>query len=570
MVEPTRIVEVNERVRDFTAALRQAGADDIAKRIDGYAAGFVDGTQVRRSIDAIKQQLAYFRAAPHELPNLPIVLIAANRLEDVCKDALRAGMIAPARPSLRAVAKRKLSVVTTTLTAAAVMLLLPLLLIVLGIDINDLPGRRALPPMRLFQGDELTAQVNVLVESAEPAATSGVEFYVLGHCARDLPEGASCRALGPRAIGGETLESYEVLLDGQAYGLIVAFAEARVLGAVGSGRVLIAANSDTPIGHYELPLQAAFIGYAPERCSLWARLQKHCESAQRGPSARHPDLPVPTLVIEVQRALPGQRTEHDRDRERAEAAERKRAAERAHQIKGAMSEIKTALDDTETTMRRKRYDEARERLEKLAALFAPLDALTESGDEAELPPAEVNRLRARFEAERSELGAFRDRAFEAAYAALNRPRDPSQSDDIVLTDTARKLGITPAFLEAIYAEHGDQIEQRLARQEEAKKAAQRTAAEAVERRCGPLPTGAWREVQSYLAGLARTSRVKTHLDECFTPRLDETHCWSVVCKFDEIVEEPERLTDTITHRTWTFSLQHQRVSGHVERVVDGT
>jgi hypothetical protein len=496
-------------------------------------------------------------------------LIAANRLEDVCKDALRAGMIAPARPSLRAAAKRKLSVVTTTLSAAALLLLLPLLLITLGIDLNDLPGRRTLPPLRLFQGDELTAQVNVLVESEEPAATSGVEFYVLGHCARDLPDGASCRALGPRQIGGETLESYEVLLDGQAYGIIVAFPEARVLGAVGNGRVSISANADTPLGHYELPLQAAFIGYAPARCSVWARLSKQCEPNLHGPSARHADLPVPSLIVEVQRPLPGQQTERDRGRARAEAAERKKAEERARQIKGAMSEIAAALDQTETLMRHKRYEDARERLEKLAALFAPLDALTESGDEADLPPAEVNGLRARFEAERSELDVFRDRAFEVAYAALSRPRDAEQSDDVVLTTTARQLGISLEFLEAIYAEHGDQLEQRLTRRDEAKKAAQRMAAEAVERRCGSLPTGAWHEVQGYLASLARGARVKTHLDECFTPRLDDAHCWSVVCKFDEIIEEPERLTDTIDHRTWTFMLQRQRVVGHVERVVDG-
>ena len=273
-----------ERVRDFTLALRQAGAEDVAQRIESYAAGFIDGTQVRRSVDAIKQQLQYYRACPHELPDLPIVQIAANRLEDVCKDALRAGMIEPARPSLRAASKRKLSLVTTTLSAAGVLLLLPLLFTMLGVDLNDLFVHHALPPLRLLQGDDLSARVNVLVPS-QPAATSGTSSSTL-----PVTVHATCPTvpvprslLGPRAFG--ILPSYEVMMDGQAYGVFVAFSEPRMLGAVGTGRVLVAASTDTPEGHYALPLQAAFLGYAPEQCGLLARLQRQCEPAQRSSRA---------------------------------------------------------------------------------------------------------------------------------------------------------------------------------------------------------------------------------------------------------------------------------------------
>jgi hypothetical protein len=568
VVEPTRIAEVKERVRDFTLALRQAGAEDVAQRIEGYAAGFIDGTQVRRSVDAIKQQLQYYRACPHELPELPIVQIAANRLEDVCKDALRAGMIEPARPSLRAASKRKLSLVTTTLSAAGVVLLLPLLFSMFGVDLSDLFVHRTLPPLRLLQGDDLSASVNVLVPTQQPAATSGVEFYVAGHCPRDMPDGASCRPVGPRAFGSEVLPGYEVMMDGQAYGVFVAFSEPRMLGAVGTGRVLVAASADTPEGRYALPLQAAFLGYAPEHCGLLLRLRRQCEPAQRGARARHDELPVPTLIIDVQRGVPGQKTESDRRRERAEAAERLRAEQRAAAIAGAVAEIKTVLDDTQAMLRHKQYDAVRERLEKLTELFAPLDALAVTGSEAELPPAEVTGLRARFEAQRSELGSFGDRAFDVCYAALNRPRGAGQSDDAILLATAQKLGISREFMEAIYAEHADQLEQRLARAEEAKRAAQQAAAEAVEHRCGPLPTAAWREVQAYLSGLARAAGVMTRLEECFTPRLSEVRCWSVVCKFAEIVPDTDSLTDKVNRHTWTFTLQKDRVVSHVERAIE--
>jgi hypothetical protein len=439
---------------------------------------------------------------------------------------------------------------------------------VFGVDLVDLLTPRALPTQHLVQGDEGSARVNVLVESEQPAATSGVELYVSGHCARDLPDGVSCRAVGERSFGNDKLPSYEIMLEGQAYGLFVAFDDVRMLGSVGTGRVRLAATSDTPEGHYEVPLQAAFVGYAPARCSLLARLQKRCEPAQRGPRARHEDLAVSGVVVEVQHGTPGRQTTSDRQRAQAEADQLHRAEQRAAQIEQAMAEIKAVLDDTQNMLRHQRYDDARERIDKLDRLFAPLDALAVSGSEAELPPAEVTGLRARFEAQRRELNAFRDRAFDAAYAALNRPREAGEDEDAALTSAAHKLGISREFLEAIYAEHADQLEARLARKEAAKHAAEQAAADAVQRRCGTLPTTSWREVQGYLAAMSRSAQVKTRLDECFTPRLSTAHCWSVVCKFDEIAADPGRLTDTIRSHTWTFLLQKQRVVSHSERVLE--
>jgi hypothetical protein len=216
VLETTRIDEVKERVTDFSAALRAAGAPELAQRMDGYAARFVDGSEVRRSVDAIKQQLQHYRKHPDELPNLPVVLIAANRLEDACKDALRAGVIEPARPSLRAAGKRKLSVITTTLSAGTLLLLVPFLVTLGGVDLTDLGRTRSMAPLSLVQGEDASASVSVLSESLDPPATRGVEFYVAGHCPHDLPGGLSCRPAGERYFGSDKLEAYELMLDGQA------------------------------------------------------------------------------------------------------------------------------------------------------------------------------------------------------------------------------------------------------------------------------------------------------------------------------------------------------------------
>jgi hypothetical protein len=565
VLEPTRIEEVKERVREFTRALREAGAEDIAQRIDGYAAGFVDHTQVRRSIDAIKQQLQYFRAFPDELPDMPIVQIAANRLEDVCRDALRAGLIAPARPSLRAVGRRKLSVVSTTLMAAGLALLAPLVLTMFGVDLTDLGSARRLPEVTLTQGEETALSLNALVESADPAATRAVEFYVMDHCRHDLPDGTNCRPSGVRLFGSQKLPTYEVMLEGQVYGLFVAFAETRLIGAVGTGRIFVSTSGETPEGRYHLPLQAAFVGYAPEPCAPWQKLLRRCGAAERGAHLRDEDLPAPTVIVDVVPADPSKPSPSERRRVREELERRERVAERAKLIAGAVREIKAALDDTEKLRRRKQYDTVRQRLDKLALLFAPLDAAITGGDEA--LPAEVSSLRARFERERVELAAFGDKAFDAAFSALNRRGGSAKpSDDAVLADTAKKLGISRESMDAIYAEHAEQLEARLLEQEKSQKAAERAAAGALTTRCGELPKSAFREVRAYLDAMAQHARVHTRVQECFTPRIHERACWRVVCRFDELVPGP--VDDVVKSHTWTFTLQKGRVVEHTERALD--
>lgn len=592
MAESGRIQDVQERVQDFAVALRSAGATDLAQRIERYASGFVRSTEVRRSVAAIQEQLRYFRTYPDELPDLPIVQVAANRLEDVCKAALAGGLIEPAKLSLRAAGKRKLGVIMTTLAAAGLCFMLPLVLTMFGVDWGDLQKRRELAPATLSQGEQIQLSVTALEATSELAATKGIEFYVRGRCADDLGSGMHCKPAEPRELGGTIRPSYEITLDEQVYGLFVGFGDTQMLGKVGNGTVWIAATWDTPEGRYELPLQAAFLGYSPERCTLIDRARDRCTPRQVGAGAKYEDLPVPTLLIDVLKGDPSRPAERVKQKKlEDEKLRTAAAADRAAELAQNVVQIKAVLVDTQAMARKQQWEAVRERTEKLMQLFSPLDELVVGG-EGEPLPAEVAGLRARFEALRRELTAFENRAFDAAYAAT---RDAAKSSpnkrgeataalaaksvgaalpsaasgsgsDARLTAVARKLRISSAYLDAIVAEHAEQYEERIAREDAVHRARVEAAQASLLQRCGPLPTHAFNEVKSYLAAMGNAARVRTRLNDCLTPRLTEKHCWSVVCAFDELV--PGELTDTSRPRRWTFLLRNARVVDHVDRALD--
>ena len=573
VAESAGIQEVQERVRDFTAALRSAGAAETAQRIERYAHGFVRATEVRRSVAAIQEQLRYFRTYPEELPDLPIVQVAANRLEDACRVALAAGLIEPARPSLRAASKRKLGVIVTTLAGAGLVFVLPLGLTMFGVDWNDLRHTRALAPARLAQGDEVSVSVNALVAAEDPVVTKGVEFYVKDHCGENLGDGMKCRRAEPRELGGAVRPTYEITLDNQVYGLFIGFGETGLLGAVGNGMVWATATWDTPEGRYEVPLQAAFTGYSPERCGILERIQDRCETKRIGDDAKHEGLPVPTVVIDVVRGDPTKQSVAKRQKEQERKQREQEAERRATELAQNVEQIKAVLDDTGRMLRKKQWELARERTDKLTELFSPLDALVVSGAEGEPLPVEVAGLRARFEEQRRQLQTFEDRAFEAAFEATHgsagatRPAaDGGKSQDARLTEVANKLKITPAYMEVIFAAHAEQLEARLAAAEAARRAQQQATESALLKRCGPLPTRAFSEIKAFLSAMGHAAHVQTRLNECLTPRLSDKHCWAVVCRFDELV--PGQLTDTVRPQRWTFLMRDGRVTEHVERVIE--
>jgi hypothetical protein len=313
-----------------------------------------------------------------------------------------------------------------------------------------------------------------------------------------------------------------------------------------------------------VPLSAAYIGYAPERCNWYRKLTSQCTAAQRGPQVRDEDRPVPMLVVKV---VPARQNGAAVAQEESRL-QRERAEQRAAQIAGAVQEIQAVLDDTQGLLRAKRFDTVQARIDKLTSLFEPLDALAVgSGD---VLPVDVVALRARFEAQRRELNAFHDRAFEVAYNALSswKGSGPRPSDDVLLAKVAAQLAISPEHLERIYAEHAEQLEQRMQRANAAKEQAEQQAMAALLKRCGALPKSAFHEVQEYLTQLTQRAGSKLRMQECLTPRLSPKTCWSVVCDFEEITPVPDALFDRTKRLKWTFRLRSERVVGHVDHAVE--
>jgi hypothetical protein len=203
----------------------------------------------------------------------------------------------------------------------------------------------------------------------------------------------------------------------------------------------------------------------------------------------------------------------------------------------------------------------RERVDKLTQLFAPLDALVARGATAEALPPEVADQRKRFEAQAKALSIFEDKAFDQVFAVLIAPKNKERSESDLLAEVAKRNGISSEYMDAIYAEHADELEARLRKIDDEKHARARAEQQALEARCGALPTGAWREVATYLEKLGKSARVKTKLGECMTPRLSEARCWTVVCDFQEIASRGNDELDKVTPHKWTFLLQNGKVVG---------
>ena len=555
------IEEVRQRARDFIKALRAAGADDVAAAVERHVSGFVDVTTVRRSVEAIRQQLRHFRAYPEELPEQPVVHIAANRLEDACKNVLRSEVIAPARMSLRAQSKRKLHLVASTLFIAALTLGVPLALAMSGVDFTDVPKRRVLPALELPKNSVKRAYVTVLEESSDPAHTEGVELYVAGRCPARLPSGLSCRDSGERAFGSIKLPAYEVMLPDEAYGIQLAFTDTALRGAVGVGNVVVSAMPETPEGEYVVPLAAAFVGYTPARCNAILQLMSRCTAKELGPRALHADLAVASLKIRVTKEVVRSREELLNEER---LTQQRAISERVQNITATLGAVRAALDDAELQMKKKRFEASRTRLDELAGLFEPLDALVVATADDESLPDDVLQLRARFERNAKKQARFEDSAFDIVYTALSRAGAKANVDERVFARVAKKLGIGVPFLERIYAEHAEQLEQRMTRALDAEKQAEQKTHDALLRRCGPLPKTSFQEVKAFLTARARHTGTRVDLRECLTPRLTTDACWSVVCDFVEIRSRPNRVDDEVHSRRWTFELRYGRVFHHRE------
>ncbi len=556
------IDEIEERLSDLTSALREAGAPDVAQMLERRTRDFTLPTRVRRSVNAIREQLERWRLDSSELPDSPKVMLAANRLEDACRDALAAGVIVAARPTLAAQSRRKLKIVLFTLLGAGIAMAIPLLAVSAGVDFGDLVAERKLPPLSLPRGEEATVHVSVLARALLPQATRGVAFQAQGGCEQPLPREATCALTVPRLWAEGRLPTYELKLKNQAYGLLFSVAGPKLEDGIGVARLLLAATDDTPEGRYELPLRATYLGYTPQRCELLDRLQGSCPKPRTGEGERHPGLEVPSVIVDVVHGDPARRMGEKR-REQAEAEEaRRKAEERARQIAAAVSEIQAVLGQTEKLAARRRWETARDSVGKLAKLFEPLEGVVLTQTANDKVPAQVSAVRARFETLRDKLEAFENRVFEQTFAAVTAASNRRVPEDSLLQRIARRNGISADYVRDIYTSRGDEIQRRIDARAEAHMESVKRAQEALEQHCGPLPTGAWEMINRYMQQVYVEPQVEVVLGECMTPRLTERDCWEMRCTYKRKVEVAVERPKVVTSHETTFYLMHGRVTGH--------
>jgi hypothetical protein len=548
------IDEIEDRLADLTDALRESGAADVAAMLERQARDFTVQTRVRKSVNAIRAQLERWRQDPADLPDSPKVTLAANRLEDVCRDALAAGVIVAAAPTLAAQSSRKLTIVLVTLLCAGLLLLIPIILVRAGVDFNDIASERTLGPERLPRGEESNVEISVLAEASVPAAVLGVEIEPKGRCKQPLPHDAMCSEVAPRLWAK---------LRHQAYGLLFAIADVRIEGGrIGEARLVLAATDDTPEGRYAIPLSATYLGYTPQRCELVQRLFDGCPRPRTGAGEKHMGLAVPIVIVDVVAGNPARRLGEKR-RAQAEAAEARRSAEeRAGQIMEAVHEIGAVLSETEKLVARRRFEQVRERVHKLATLFEPLEGIVLGRAEPEATPVQVSEVRARFEALRDKLEAFEERVFDQTFVAVTAESNRRVPEDSLLLRIAKQSGISAAYVRDIYTDRADEIQHRLDARAQAHKDKLKLEQDARERRCGPLPNDAWQTVDRYVRVVYAEPHVEIVLGECMTPRLTERDCWEMRCDYQRKIEVAVERPRIVTKHAATFYLTHERIVRH--------
>ncbi|MDD9947372.1 MAG: hypothetical protein OXU20_40410 [Myxococcales bacterium] len=556
MEEAREIETIRERVDDLVGALRDAEADELAQRLEGYALGFTHVTEVRRSVSSIAMQLAYWRETGDELPDAAPVQIAANRLEDVCRDALKAGVIAPARLSLRAQAKRKFSVITVTLVAGILALLAPLMLVAMGFDITSLGGVDDPKAVDLPQGEEAWVDIRTVYAPERPEAITGIKFATRADCAARGRGRGSCAQTEPRLWSSGRHTTYETMLPDQAYGLLFAITEQAYASGVGTARVLVAATDDTPEGLYRIALNARFLGFS-RPCNPLMELLGYCHDNPDVQPSQEARYVTPVLV----RVVPGDpaRRLGERERLQREAQEKRRRAEaRAEEIAKVLGEIRTELKRIDRVLKKNRFEQARDRVEKLAVLFEPLDALAAAQIESAALPDGVSEVREHYDEQRAAIGHFEDDVFDAAFDVLNGPVSARKPEPVLIKQLARRFRVSRDYVREIYAGRPDQIEAQLAARAAAREADEQRRSQARRERCGSLPGDAWKLVEAYMK--RRLSRGALSLGECMTPRLSEDHCWVMTCDYREIIAEDSRRR-TLRLRA-SFYIKRGHVVGH--------
>lgn len=566
MSENTPIQEISERLVDFVAALRQAGADEAARRALKYERHFSDVARVRKAVQGLQEQLHHWRDHPEELPESATVQVACNVLEDECRKALKGGVIVAAPPTLRQKAQRKLLVMAMTVGGAALLSLGVFALQIAGFDWTDPFKEPEIRHIELSQGSERSIGLDALTNVMDPEHVIGVEFALAHGCEGEEFDGVSCAPLGEaRSWPDGPLPTFEAKLTHQAYGLLFAFGPTELTAERGSGTLWLAATSDTPQGDYLLELKAAYLGYEPPTCSFGEKLLGMCGKPAVGPGRHHGGIEVLPVRVVV-----GPPSEADRIAARERAARlqreaRERAEARAQRLVEMIAAIEVQLDVNDRVIRKKQFREAQERLEKLGVLFAPVDTLLADPEATGSVPQEVIDARERFGDQQDALHAFEESVFDQLFAALHGdPDGPAPDGAAVMAKIAARDKIPLEYVEEIYADRADQLKQRIEDQARARLEAKKQAEAALRARCGELEGGGWKSIEAFLKAHLEDEHVAIKLGECMSPLLTE-RCWEVGCDYTKRVTLDELRPSKSRDFSAMFHIKNNEVLGYVPR-----
>lgn len=557
------IDEIEERLHDLIGALREADAPALAEMLEAYGRDFTVQARVRRSVNAIREHLEGWRQDPEALPDSPKVMIAANRLEDACSQGLGSGIISAAAPSFASQWRRLAAIALATVLFGGIASLTLIALIEAGVDVTNPTAERTIGPILVPRGEENSTDVHVPNPPILLGAVVGLDVAPVGGCKQSLRGDATCAVVEARLWPAGRLTTYELKLPRQAYGLLFSIDGAGVdRWGLGTARVLLAATDETPEGRYEIPLTASYLGYTPQVCDFFQRVQRRCPTPRVGQGEKHSGIALPIVIVQVEHGDPARRLGEKR-LAMAEAAEaRRRAEERAAQIEAALTDIRRILTETEKMLGKRHWGDARTRIQKLASLFAPLEGMVVHQADAELIPAKVEEVRVRFEALRARLQAFETRVFEQTFAAVTAEKNRGVPEASLLRRIAQQFGLTVEDVEGIYTGRADEIERRIAAQQQSHIDKLKAAQALLEQRCGPLPKDSWRAVDAYVRTLPLSPNVEIELGECMTPRLTEHDCWTLRCDYKLKVEVTIERPKVVTKHEANFYLQGERVVRH--------
>jgi len=556
--ETPPIAEIEDRLQDLLEALDEVGLAKQAAGLERHADHFTDPRRVRPSVNAIREQVQRWRSDPAAVGGHPKVLLSANRVEDACIEALREGVIVAAPLSVAAQSRRKLKIALVTTLVGLAVLMVPFLLFEFGIDVTALGEAEPLPRVEVPRGELRGHRLRAALPALLPEAVSETVFEPLDECQR---EGAVCARVPDRLWGEVSRHTWELKRPGQAYGLLFAFGTAGIGAAErGEVEVLLEATPQTPTGRYRLPLMATYVGYTPQDCDWVARIRQACQPPRRGEGERHRAVAVPELQIDVTAGDPAKLLSAEQRAEAEAEAARERARARAQELLAVISDIEAQLDQTRKDMQRRRHEQARERIAKLAELFAPLSGveLTPAIDGG--VPEQLQGVRDRYEDLRERLDGFEGRVFDRAFAVLAAPDARAADEAANMAKIGKRFGISAGYVEEIYLARADELQRRIEAREQAQKDELERKQAALEARCGSLPKGAWGSINDYLGKLHTGADI--YLGECMTPRLMPDRCWELRCDYVRKLEITPEKPKVVTKHKAAFFLKNGKVTGH--------